>query len=226
MSEIALNINKVKKAIEGAAEKAGRKPDEIKLIAISKTIETERIKEAIDAGLNTFGENRIQEAQGKIDELPDSIEWHLVGHLQSNKVKYIFDKFALIHSVDSLQLAEEIDKKAETKGKRVNILIQINVSGEKSKFGVPLDNAIPVVTDICKLKNPKVRGLMTIPPYAENPEDSRVFYKKLKSLKMELEGKNIILPELSMGMSNDYEVAIEEGATLVRVGSAIFGSRL
>ena len=157
--------------------------------------------------------------------MPSSIKWHLVGHLQSNKVKYILDLFELIHSVDSIPLAEEIQKRAERAGKILNILIQINTSGERTKFGIPLDRAIPVVKEISRLKNMNIMGLMTIPPYSGNPENSRVFYKMLKSVKMELLDENIDLPELSMGMSNDYEVAIEEGATLVRVGTAIFGAR-
>jgi len=158
-------------------------------------------------------------------ELPSSIQWHLVGHLQSNKVKYIFDLFELIHSVDSLPLADEIQKRAERVGKTVNILSQISTSGEETKFGLPFDKAASVVKEISKFKNLNLMGLMTIPPYSDNPEDSRVFYKKLKSVKIELEKENLNLPELSMGMSNDYEVAIEEGATLVRVGTAIFGTR-
>ncbi len=158
--------------------------------------------------------------------LPASIQWHLVGHLQSNKVKSIFDLFELIHSVDSLPLAGEIQKRAERTGKTVNILIQINTSGEETKFGVPFDKAASVVKETGKFKNLNVMGLMTIPPYSENPEDSRIFYKKLNSIKIELARENLNLPELSMGMSNDYEVAIEEGATLVRVGTAIFGPRI
>ena len=225
MIEIASNIRKVKQAIRRAAEKAGRNQDDVKLIAVSKTVETSKIKEAIDAGLTIFGENRIQEAKKKKAELPASIQWHLVGHLQSNKVKYIFDQFELIHSVDSLPLADEIQKRAERIGKTVNILIQINTSGEETKFGVPFNKAASFVKETSKFKNLNVMGLMTIPPYANNPEDSRVFYKKLKSVKIELEKEKLNLPELSMGMSNDYEVAIEEGATLVRVGTAIFGSR-
>ncbi len=149
----------------------------------------------------------------------------MVGHLQSNKVKYIFDLFELIHSVDSRPLADEIQKRAERLGKTVNILIQINTSGEETKFGVPFDKAASVVKETSKFKNLNVMGLMTMPPYSKNPEDSRVFYKKLKSVKIECAKENLNLPELSMGMSNDYEVAIEEGATLIRVGTAIFGAR-
>lgn len=225
MSEIASNIKKVKEAIIRAAAKAGRNHDEVKLIAVSKTVDARKIKEAFDAGLIIFGENRVQESKKKADELPSSIQWHLVGHLQSNKVKYIFDLFELIHSVDSLPLAEEIQKRAECIGEVIDILIQINTSGEKTKFGVPYDAAFSVVKEINKLKNLNVKGLMTIPPYSGNPESSRIFYKKLKYLQTALEKENLNLPELSMGMSNDYEVAIEEGATLIRVGTAIFGTR-
>lgn len=226
MKEIALNIKKVKESIHRAVEKAGRNHDEVKLIAISKKVDTDRIKEAIDAGLTIFGENRVQEAKNKIAKLTSSIQWHLVGHLQSNKVKYIFDLFELIHSVDSFPLATEIQKQAGKIGKTANVLVQINTSGEKTKFGIPLNKATSVVKEIDKLKNLNVMGLMTIPPYSENPENSRIFYKKLNSVKMKLIDENLNLPELSMGMSNDYEVAIEEGATFVRVGTAIFGSRI
>ncbi len=225
MSEIASNIRKVKETIRKAAEKTKREPSEVKLVAVSKTVDSNKIREAYDAGQNIFGENRIQEAKNKKAELPSCIEWHLVGHLQSNKVKYIFDQFELIHSIGSLSLAEIIQKKAVSIKKIVNVLIQINTSGEKTKFGIPLDKAVSDVKAIAKLNNLNVTGLMTIPPYSGNPEDSRVFYKKLNSVKIKLASENINLLELSMGMSNDYEVAIEEGATLIRVGTAIFGSR-
>lgn len=226
MRKINLNIKKVKEAIRRAADKVGRNQEEVKLVTVTKTVDVDRIKEVIDAGLNIFGENRIQEARKKSAELSSSIQWHLIGHLQSNKIKYIFDQFALIHSVDSLSLAEEIQKKAERIGKAVSILAQINTSGELTKFGISYDKAVSVVKEINKLKNLNVMGLMTIPPYSENPENSRVFYKRLKSVKMELAIEKINLPELSMGMSNDYEVAIEEGATIIRVGTAIFGPRV
>ena len=225
MNGIASNIKRVKGKIAQAAIKAERNPDEIKLLAVSKTVEPERIKEAYDAGLTLFGENRIQEAQKKKAELPATIHWHLVGHLQSNKVKNIFELFELIHSIDSLPLAEEIQKRAMSIGKTINVLVQVNTSGEKTKFGVPFAQAISVAKEIIQFENLNVMGLMTIPPYSDSPENSRIFYKKLKSVKMKLASENLSLPELSMGMSNDYEVAIEEGATIIRVGTAIFGSR-
>lgn len=225
MQEIAENIRTVKEAVCRAAKKAGRDPDKITLVAISKTVDSNKIREAFEAGQNVFGENRIQEAINKIANLPDSIQWHMVGHLQSNKVRHILDQFELIHSVDSLLLAEAIQKKAENIEKIINVLIQINTSGETTKFGVHFDEAVTVIKSINKLKNLRVKGLMTIPPYSEEPEDSRFFFRKLKSVKTKLVDENINIQELSMGMSNDYEVAIEEGATIVRVGTAIFGSR-
>ena len=225
MNAIASNIKIVKEKIAQAAKKSERNQKDIKLLAVSKTVEPERIKEAYDAGLTLFAENRIQEAQKKKPALPATIHWHLVGHLQSNKVKNIFELFELIHSIDSLPLAEEIQKRAMSIGKTINVLVQVNTSGESTKFGVPFTQAISMVKEIAQFKNLNVMGLMTIPPYSDNPENSRIFYKKLKSVKMKLASGNLSLPELSMGMSNDYEVAIEEGATIIRVGTAIFGSR-
>lgn len=225
MHEIAENIRKVKGAVCKAAKKANRNPDKIKLVAVSKTVDSNKIREAFEAGQNVFGENRIQEAINKIATLPASIQWHMVGHLQSNKVKHVLGQFELIHSVDSLLLAEAIQKKAESIEKVVDVLIQINTSGEKTKFGVHFDEAVTVIKSINKLKNLRVKGLMTIPPYSVEPEDSRYFFRKLKSVKIKLVAENINIQELSMGMSNDYEVAVEEGATLIRVGTAIFGSR-
>jgi pyridoxal phosphate enzyme (YggS family) len=213
--------------------RAGRSPDEVKLIAVTKTIGIETIKEAIDAGLRIFGENRVQEAQKKISNLKSQIskskiEWHLIGHLQSNKAKYAVKLFDLIHSVDSIELAEELNKQAEKIGKIQRVLVQVKLSEEETKHGISEENLMPLLERINKLKNLKPEGLMTMPPYFENPEDARPYFKRLREIRDNINSLRIThyaLRELSMGMSNDFEVAIEEGATMVRIGTAIFGQR-
>lgn len=212
--------------IKLAAERANRDAGAIKLIAVTKTVDVRRIKEAIAAGVTIIGESRVQEAREKFREIANVVEWHLIGHLQTNKVKYIFDIFSLIHSVDSLPLAEEIHKRAEDRGLKTDILIEVNLSGEKSKFGIPTEKAAGLVKDISRLKNINIKGLMTIPPFSESPEDSRKYFRMLRGLRDEIQRDGIEMKWLSMGMSNDFEVAVEEGATMVRVGSAIFGERM
>lgn len=202
--------------------------NEAVLIAVSKTKPVEMLKEAYDAGARDFGENKVQELVSKYDELPSDIRWHLIGHLQTNKVKYIIDKAYMIHSVDSYKLAKEISKEALKHNLTMNILIEVNVADEDSKFGVSLDECENLVREIAKLPGILVRGLMTVAPFVQNAEENRDVFRKLRELSVDLKSKNIDntnIDCLSMGMSGDYEVAIDEGATYVRVGTAIFGER-
>jgi pyridoxal phosphate enzyme (YggS family) len=211
--------------IERAARKAERNPAEIKLVAVSKTVEVERIKEAIDAGVSILGENYVQEAQKKIEEIGHPVAWHFIGHLQSNKAKYAIRLFDMIHSVDSIPLAEELNRRAEKDGGTMDVMIEVNLSGETTKFGTEEEKAFDVARKVLHLKNLSLIGLMTMPPYFNDPEMSRPYYVQLRQIKERMAGEGIPLKELSMGMSNDFEVAIEEGATFVRVGTAIFGAR-
>lgn len=226
MGEIEKNLSKVRERIEHAAIKAGRNPREIKLVAVTKTVPVPRIQEAMAAGATIFGENYIQEARAKIEEIGESrIEWHFIGHLQTNKAKYAVKLFDLIHAVDSPALAQELDKRAASAGKRIDCLIEVNLSQEASKFGISKERA-PELAHACKeLKNISLQGLMTMAPYADDPEQARPYFVALRKLREEIAASGISLPELSMGMSSDFEVAIEEGATIMRVGTAIFGER-
>lgn len=240
MASIAENIRIVRERIEAAARRAGRDPVEIKLVAVSKTVDINRIKEAIDSGINIFGENRVQETKEKISNLKsqitpptpplnkggiEGVEWHLVGHLQTNKVKMAVMLFDLIHSVDSIRLAEEINSQAEKIGKKERVLIEVNLGGEETKYGISPAETTGLVMDMSKLKNISLEGLMTMPPFSAEPEDSRKYFRELRDLSKDIEKEGIRVKELSMGMSNDFEVAIEEGATMVRIGTAIFGRR-
>ncbi len=219
----------LKQSIVKAAKRVGRDPSEIKLLAVTKEQSDVIVTEAIQAGITLLGENKVQEASGKIEVLGrNGLEWHFIGRLQKNKVKFIFDLFDLIHSVDSFPLAEVIHKKAQKIGSCMPILLQINISGEKSKLGINPLNLPEEIKKIAKLEGVKVCGLMTIPPFNSNPENSRSYYVRLRELRDTCSNLNIPrinLNELSMGMSNDYEVAIEEGATMVRVGTGLFGPR-
>ena len=222
------NMKSVDEAIGGACGRAGRARDEVTLIAVSKTKPVSLLREAYDAGARDFGENRVQELLDKIPELPSDIRWHMIGHLQRNKVKYIVDKVAMIHSVDSVRLAEEISREAVKKGVFVDILIEVNVAGEESKFGVSVEEAPQLVEEISRMPAVHVRGLMTIAPFVENAEENRQYFRKLKQLSVDIESKsidNVSMTVLSMGMTGDYSVAIEEGAACVRVGTGIFGER-
>lgn len=225
---IAKNIKRVTERIHDAKQRSCYK-QEVSLIAVSKTKPVEMLQEAYAQGIRDFGENKVQELVQKYEELPKDIRWHMIGHLQRNKVKYIVDKVYLIHSVDSLRLAEEINKEAQKKGLKVNILIEVNIAGEESKFGVSCaDACMELVMQISKLPNIFIKGLMTVPPFTENAEENRVYFAKLRQLAVDITKKNIdnvSIDILSMGMSGDYEVAIEEGATYVRVGTDIFGRR-
>lgn len=222
------NYDKVAGNILKACEKSGRNPDEVTLIAVSKTKPVSMLQEIYDHGCRDFGENKVQELVEKYEVLPKDIRWHLIGHLQRNKVKYVVDKAALIHSVDSLKLAEEISKEALKKNVEVDILIEVNVAEEESKFGVKAEDALELVSQIAELPGIHIKGLMTIAPYVENPEDNRQYFAQLRQLSVDISAKNIdnvTMNVLSMGMTGDYETAVSEGATLVRVGTGIFGER-
>lgn len=225
---IELNYREVQENIKKACEKAGRNPEEVTLIAVSKTKPVEMLKEAYDAGARFFGENKVQEIQEKYDKLPEDIHWHMIGHLQRNKIKYIVDKVAMIHSVDSLRLAETIEAEAAKHQVKVPILIEVNVAEEDSKFGLKMAEVLPLLEQISEFSHIEVKGLMTIAPYVENPEDNREIFRQLKKLSVDIAAKNInniTMSVLSMGMTGDYEVAVQEGATMVRVGTGIFGER-
>lgn len=222
------NISEIQKKINAACQRAGRSPKEVELIAVSKTKPVEAVREAIACGMADFGENKVQELCDKIEAVEENVRWHLIGHLQTNKVKYIVDKVYLIHSVDSLRLAEKIQDEAAKKNVDVNILVQVNVADEATKFGLSLDEAPETIEKIAKLPNVHIKGLMTIAPFSETGEENRQFFRKLKQLSVDIKEKNIdnvSMSVLSMGMSHDFETAIEEGATYVRVGTSIFGER-
>ena len=228
MHKISDNLKRVRERITKAASRMGRSPQDIQLVAVSKTVDVVRIKQAIEAGAAILGENYVQEAKKKIEEIGQGVRWDFIGHLQSNKVRYAVDLFEMIHSVDRLSLAQEINKTAEKKKKRVRILVQVNISGEEAKSGIDPGGVISLVREIASLPNLSLEGLMTMPPYFDDPEDARPYFVSLRELrdKILMEGvEGVLLKELSMGMSGDFEVAIEEGSTLVRVGSAIFGER-
>jgi pyridoxal phosphate enzyme (YggS family) len=225
---IADNIKTVMDRIISAARLAGRDPESVRLVVVTKTIDHQRIKEAVDAGATILGENRVQEAREKIEKLGSVAKWHMIGHLQVNKAKHAVKLFDLIHSVDNLELAAEIDKQAAKIGKVQNVLVEVNIAGEASKAGMTIKNAPALVREIAKHGNIAIQGLMTIPPFSERPEDSRPYFCVLRELAESMAVENIpntVMKELSMGMSGDFEVAIEEGATMVRVGTAIFGER-
>jgi len=225
MSEIKENLLRVMERIEKAARKVGRDPNEIKLVAVSKTVEAARSKEAIGAGVSILGENYIQEAQKKIEEIGRLVSWHFIGHLQSNKVKYAIRLFDMIHSLDSIPLAEELNRRAEQANQAIKVMIEVNLSKEAAKFGADEERVLSLARRIQKLNHLFLEGLMTMPPYFDSPEMSRPYYIALRALKERMVKERIPMKDLSMGMSNDFEIAIEEGATYVRVGTAIFGPR-
>ena len=222
------NLANVEKNIEQACKNAGRSRDEVTLIAVSKTKPVEMLQEIYDENIRDFGENKVQELCSKMEQLPSDIRWHMIGHLQRNKEKYIVGKVELIHSVDTYRLAEEINIQAKKQNVIVPILVEVNIAHEESKFGISAEDAILLVEEISKLENIRIKGLMTIAPYVENPEDNRLYFRKIKQLSVDITNKNIdnvFMEILSMGMTGDYMVAIEEGATMVRVGTGIFGER-
>ncbi len=225
---ISDSLRAVEQNIENACARSGRKKEEVTLIAVSKTKPLSMLREAYAAGARDFGENKVQELLEKMPEMPSDIRWHMIGHLQRNKVKYIVDRVYMIHSVDSLRLAEEISREALKKNVTVKILIEVNVAGEESKFGTTVSETAALVENIARLPAVHIEGLMTIAPFTENSEENRIYFQKLKQLSVDIAGRNIDnvdMNVLSMGMTGDYAVAVEEGATCVRVGTGIFGAR-
>ena len=222
------NYRAVEEKVRNACKKAGRSREEVTLIAVSKTKPVSMIEELLPLGVRDFGENKVQELTAKEEVLPKDIRWHMIGHLQRNKVKYVIDKACMIHSVDSLRLAQEISKEAVKHALVMPVLIEVNVAGEESKFGVSVEEAPSLVEEVSKLPGIQVNGLMTIAPYVEDPEENRYVFRNLRKLSVDIREKNfdnVTMNVLSMGMTGDYEVAIEEGATHVRVGTGIFGER-
>ena len=220
MIDIRANLERVRERVARAAERAGRRAEDVLLVGVSKTVDVARIRQAIEAGVPALGENLVQEARGKVAEIGCPVPWHLVGHLQTNKVRDALELFDVIQSLDRLELAKELDKRARARGRTVDTLVEVNVGGETSKGGVGPDGLGELLEAVAALPAVKVRGLMAIPPEAKEPDDSRAWFRALRKL-----GEHHGLSELSMGMSGDFEVAIEEGATVVRVGTAIFGPR-
>ncbi len=227
-SEIENNLERIRERMERAAGRAGRSPSDIKLVAVSKMVGVDAIREAIASGVTIFGESYIQEARLKVPEIAGTVRWDFIGHLQRNKVRHAVGLFEMIHSADSLALAQEMDRTAMQSGKRVRVLVEVNLSGEKAKSGIDSAGAGDLVREMASLTHLSLEGLMTMPPYSDDPENSRPYFRALRNLRDSLNeesGGGLALKELSMGMSSDFEVAIEEGATLVRIGTAIFGER-
>ena len=225
---IAENIHSVETLIQAACDRAGRSRSDVTLICVTKTMPVEDLQEAYDAGQRSFGENRVQEINDKFPQLPSDIQWHMIGHLQRNKVKYLMDKAVMIHSVDSASLAAAISKEAVKAGRVMDILLEVNAAGEESKFGLGYGDVLPLVKEISTLPGIHICGLMTVAPYTDDPETNRIFFKKLRELSVDIDRQsidNVSMNILSMGMTGDFEVAIEEGATFVRIGTAIFGER-
>jgi PLP dependent protein len=225
---VADNIRNIREAMARAARRSGRSPGAVRLMAVTKTVDDERIAEAIRAGVEIIGENYVQEAKRKIETLGKAAEWHLIGHLQTNKAKYAVQLFAMIHSVDRLELAAELDRRARAAGRVMDVLIEVNVSGEKTKNGIPPADALPLVRAVAPLPNLAIRGLMTMPPWFDDPEEARPCFRALRELRDRITAEalpGVQMQELSMGMTGDYGVAIEEGSTIVRIGRGIFGDR-
>ncbi len=228
MDSIKQNIESIEAEIKEICQRCGRSFEDITLIAVSKTIDTDRINYAVDCGVSNLGENKVQEIMDKYDHISKNVKWHLIGHLQSNKVKYIIDKVELIHSVDSEKLAEEISRRAQQNNMKKDVLVQINVAKEDTKFGIDIEDAVDFVKSISRFDNICIKGLMTVAPYDEDPEKVRPVFRQLKQKfdqLAQLDIPNTDMKYLSMGMSNDYPVAIEEGSNMIRVGTAIFGKR-
>ncbi|MBQ7614633.1 MAG: YggS family pyridoxal phosphate-dependent enzyme [Butyrivibrio sp.] len=222
------NLEAVEKNIQMACEKAGRNRDEVTLIAVSKTKPVSDIRQAMDCGITVFGENKVQEIKDKTEEIKEPLSWHMIGHLQANKVKYLPGRVCMIHSVDNKKLADEIEKQFTKNDEKIDVLIEVNMAHEETKFGLSPDDALDFVKEISGLPHLNIRGLMTIAPYTEDPESNRVYFKGLRQLMEKINSMNIPgvkMDTLSMGMTGDYQIAIEEGATFVRVGTGIFGER-
>jgi hypothetical protein len=226
MPTIAENLAVVRARMSAAAARAGRKAEEVQLVAVSKTHPPDVVREALGAGLTVFGENRVQEAKAKIPQLPGHLHWHLVGHLQTNKARDAVELFEMVQSVDSVRVAQELDKWADRAARSLRVLLECNVSGEGTKFGFRPDEALAALAELNALPRIEVCGLMTMAPFCKEPEDARPVFRALRELRDRLQQEHgIPLPALSMGMTNDFEVAIEEGATIIRLGTAIFGGR-
>ena len=228
MSLISENIQSVEERIRAACARAGRSRDEVTLVCVTKTMPVEDLRQAYDAGQRSFGENRVQEINDKFPQLPSDIQWHMIGHLQRNKVKYLMDKAVMIHSVDSVALAQTISKEAVKAGRIMDILLEVNAAEEESKFGLTCADVLPLIREIAPLPGIHICGLMTVAPFTDDPETNRVFFRKLRDLSVDIGREsidNVSMHILSMGMTGDFEVAIEEGATHIRVGTAIFGKR-
>ena len=229
MGSIAGNFRAVLEKVEAAAKKAGRKPGSVRLVTVSKTVAVELVREAVESGARILGENRVQEALSKMEAAAFSglpaPEWHLIGTLQKNKARQAVGVFSLIHSIDSIELAREVGRQAAKKGIRQKVLIEVNVAGEATKHGIPPEEALAAAEEIALIPGLELKGLMCIPPFTDDPEDSRPHFIRLRELLADINKAGIPVSELSMGMTQDYEVAAEEGATLVRVGTAIFGAR-
>lgn len=219
---LAESLERIRREIAAAARRAGRDPEAVRLVAVTKTVGVERIREALALGLHDFGENRVQEALPKVQLFPRE-RWHFIGHLQTNKVKKVVGSFVLIHSLDRYSLAEALQQEGEKRGCLVPALVQVNVSGERSKHGLAPEELADFLAALRDFPRIKVEGLMTMAPYTEDPEETRPVFRRLKELQQEAEARGMALPHLSMGMSNDFTVAVEEGATIVRIGSSLFG---
>lgn len=228
MNDISNNVSDIKRKIETAAKVSGRNYEDILLLGVTKTVDVERIKILMDCGIKSLGENRVQELISKYEIIGSDAKWHLIGNLQTNKVKYIIDKVELIHSVDSLKLAAEIDKQAKKIDKTVDILVEVNIAGEASKHGIEPSKVFNFIENISHFDNICVKGLMTVAPFVENPEENRKYFNQMRKIFVDIKSQNvdnIDMAYLSMGMTNDYEIAIEEGANIVRIGTGIFGKR-
>lgn len=228
MVEISENIYNIRKHIEDACANINRRSEDIKLIAVTKTISEDNINTAIQCGIDCIGENKVQEIRSKYDKIKSDVEVHMIGHLQTNKVKYIIDKVSLIHSLDSIRLAKEINKRAKKSNKVMNVLVQVNVAEDDNKFGIHVKDLHNFLINLSELENIKVKGLMTIVPHVNNTEEVRPYFREMKNIFDDIADKkiyNIDMKYLSMGMTNDYLVAIEEGANMVRIGTGIFGKR-
>jgi len=225
---IAANIKEIRHRIAVTTARCGRDPYTIKLMAVTKTVSSEHVKEAINEGITMFGENYVQEAKDKIAAVGENVQWHMIGHLQTNKAKYVVQLFDYVQSVDRIELARELDKRARLAGYKINVLVEVNISGEQTKSGIAAEDTPELIKNVAALENISVRGLMTMPPYFENPETSRPYFRALRNLSQQItlaRIKGVQMKELSMGMTDDFEIAVEEGATIVRIGRAIFGER-
>jgi hypothetical protein len=227
-ASIAEQIDLIRRRIAEAAERSGRPASAVRLMAVTKTVDDQRILQAVAAGVNLIGENYVQEARRKIEMMGKSMEWHLIGHLQTNKAKYAVRLFDMIHSLDRIELARELDRRARMAGVVVKALVEVNIGGEETKRGVALRDALPLIREVAALEYLSIQGLMTMPPWFDDPEEARPFFAALRELKERVAAENlprVAMRELSMGMSQDYEAAVEEGATIVRIGRSIFGER-